>query len=161
MRYRTQAITVAELEGRREEVLNPLTPPPFKPVGVFLLLVWHRHSLLTTGSHIKTQLMFSLVTGGESPPQKKTPIKLFPKSITTVEWPVCPRDCLTAWEITIFVASLSSINNLIIINKISIEIVYSLYWSTDFYWFGMSVHFKIHKTKGQRVDTSYGVWIAG
>ena len=28
MRYRTQAITVAELEGRREEVLNPFTPPP-------------------------------------------------------------------------------------------------------------------------------------
>ena len=26
MRYRTQAITVAELEGRREEVLNPLPP---------------------------------------------------------------------------------------------------------------------------------------
>ena len=64
MRYRTQAITVAELEGRREEVLTPLPPPPFKPVGVFLLLVWHRHSLPTTGSHITTQLMFSLVTGG-------------------------------------------------------------------------------------------------
>ena len=28
MRYRTQAITVAKLEGRREEVLNPFTPPP-------------------------------------------------------------------------------------------------------------------------------------
>ena len=28
---------------------------------------------------------------------------------------------------------------------------------TDVYWFDMSVHFKIHKTKGQKVDTSYGV----
>ena len=37
MRYRTQAITVAELEGRREEVLNPLTPPPIQTRGGFLI----------------------------------------------------------------------------------------------------------------------------
>ena len=53
--------------GTREKARGGLEPPthspPFKPVGVFLLLVWHRHSLPTTGSHITTQLMFSLVTG--------------------------------------------------------------------------------------------------
>ena len=39
MRYRTQAITMAELERRREEVLNPLPtpPPPIQTRGGFLI----------------------------------------------------------------------------------------------------------------------------
>ena len=65
MRYRTQAITVAELEGRREEVLNPLpTPPPIQTRGGFSYYLSDTDILSQRQDRITTQLMFSLVTGG-------------------------------------------------------------------------------------------------
>ena len=64
MRYRTQAITVAELEGRREEVLNPLTPPPHSNPWGFSYYLSDTDILSQRQDRITTQLMFSLVTGG-------------------------------------------------------------------------------------------------
>ena len=63
MRYRTQAITVAELEGRREEVLTPLPPPHSNPWG-FSYYLSDTDILSQRQDRITTQLMFSLVTGG-------------------------------------------------------------------------------------------------
>ena len=65
MKYRTQAIIVAELEGRREEVLNPLPiPPPHSNPWGFSYYLSDTDILSQRQDRITTQLMFSLVTGG-------------------------------------------------------------------------------------------------